>query len=220
MSTNPLITIDGSCGTGKGTVAALIAQIHSLNYLDSGAIYRAFALNIDINLLESSSYLIDYIKKSKVTFSFQQQKYIVTYNNKDVSREIRSESCGLKASIIANNSHVRELLLQKQRDFYCSPGLVADGRDMGTVVFPYAKYKFFLIANIEKRVLRRLNQYLQQNVKVAPSVIKNNILDRDSRDINRDISPLKAASDSVIIDTSEISANDVYKQIAKISGLI
>ena len=206
-----LITIDGPAGSGKGTIAKQLSQELKLNYLDSGAIYRILGLHLIENNIPIDNE--DLIKKSIEKANIQFSRHKISLNNRDVTDEIRTESIAKIASLIAANKTVREGILDLQRSFLKKPGLVAEGRDMGTVVFPEAKNKFFLTASVQERADRRYKQLISKgfDVNIADLVVE--IQERDFRDINRSISPLVPAANAVIIDTTKLSPSQVVEFI-------
>ena len=206
-----LITIDGPAGSGKGTIAKQLSEVLKLNYLDSGAIYRILGLHLIENNIPIDNE--DLIKKSIEKANIQFSRHKISLNNRDVTDEIRIESIAKIASLIAANKTVRESILDLQRSFLKKPGLVAEGRDMGTVVFPEAKNKFFLTASVEERADRRYKQLISKgfDVNIADLVVE--IQERDFRDINRTISPLVPAANAVIIDTTKLSPSQVVEFI-------
>ena len=210
-SDTPIITIDGPAGSGKGTIASLVAQKLGWHILDSGALYRLTALaalqqNIASNDEETLSQLA---RNLDIAFELGE----VYLAGQCVSLAIREEECGNMASKIAAISTVRSALLQRQRDFQQAPGLIADGRDMGTVVFPHAAIKIFLTASAEERAKRRLNQLKQNKISASLTRLIKEIKARDARDINRQSSPLKAADDAIVIDSSFMTIADVVDQV-------
>lgn len=206
-----LITIDGPAGSGKGTIAKQLSEVLKLNYLDSGAIYRILGLHLIENNIPIDNE--DLIKKSIEKANIQFSGHKISLNNRDVTDEIRTESIAKIASLIAANKTVRESILDLQRSFLKKPGLVAEGRDMGTVVFPEAKNKFFLTASVQERADRRYKQLISKgfDVNIADLVVE--IQERDFRDINRTISPLVPAANAVIIDTTKLSPSQVVEFI-------
>ena len=212
--TYKIITIDGPSGVGKGTVATMIADELGLNYLDSGSLYRALALKLfekNHNFEEVINNL-DYLI-SDINIEFQYKKGLGTkifVNNEDFSEKIRTEKVAILAANIAKDKRARDMLEEYQRKYLAEPGLVADGRDMGTKVFIEANIKFYLTASVEKRAERRLNQLKDQGISAnLPNLIQR-LLSRDKADIERLISPLMPAKDAIIIDTSDIDASEVF----------
>ena len=206
-----LITIDGPAGSGKGTIAKKISEVLKLNYLDSGAIYRILGLHLTKNNIPIDNE--DLIKKSIEKANIQFSGHKISLNNRDVTDEIRTESIAKIASLIAANKTVRESILDLQRSFLKKPGLVAEGRDMGTVVFPEAKNKFFLTASVQERADRRYKQLISKGFDVSIADLVVEIQERDFRDINRTISPLVPAANAVIIDTTKLSPSQVVEFI-------
>ena len=206
-----LITIDGPAGSGKGTIAKKISEVLKLNYLDSGAIYRILGLHLIENNIPIDNE--DLIKKSIEKANIQFSRHKISLNNRDVTDEIRTESIAKIASLIAANKTVRESILDLQRSFLKKPGLVAEGRDMGTVVFPEAKNKFFLTASVQERADRRYKQLISKGFDVSIYDLVVEIQERDFRDINRTISPLVPAANAVIIDTTKLSPSQVVEFI-------
>lgn len=206
-----LITIDGPAGSGKGTIAKQLSEVLKLNYLDSGAIYRILGLHLIENNIPIDNE--DLIKKSIEKANIQFSRHKISLNNRDVTDEIRTESIAKIASLIAANKTVRESILDLQRSFLKKPGLVAEGRDMGTVVFPEAKNKFFLTASVEERADRRYKQLISKGFDVSIADLVVEIQERDFRDINRTISPLVPAANAVIIDTTKLSPSQVVEFI-------
>ena len=206
-----LITIDGPAGSGKGTIAKQLSQELKLNYLDSGAIYRILGFHLKENNIpiENDALVKEIIQKAKIQF-IEDTIYL---NDRDVTDAIRTESIAKMASLIAAKKTVRESILDLQRSFLQKPGLVAEGRDMGTVVFPEAKYKFFLTATVEERASRRYKQLISKGFDVSMADLVVEIQERDFRDTNRTISPLVPAANAVIIDTTELSPSQVIEFI-------
>jgi CMP/dCMP kinase len=222
----PVITIDGPSGVGKGTLSGLVASHFNWNYLDSGALYRITAyaaLNNHIDLTDAENSEAQITKLALSLNIHFKNNGDVMLNNNNISQQIRTQQCGNNASIIAALPKVREALLQKQKDFCMLPGLVADGRDMGTVVFPQASYKIFLTASAEERGKRRYKQLQNYNENAiftgSPEIITSveEIIDeieqRDERDMNRSVSPLIPAKDAIVIDTSNMSIDEVFNKI-------
>lgn len=206
-----LITIDGPAGSGKGTIAKQLSEVLKLNYLDSGAIYRILGLHLIENNIPIDNE--DLIKKSIEKANIQFSGHKISLNDRDVTDEIRTESIAKIASLIAANKIVRESILDLQRSFLKKPGLVAEGRDMGTVVFPKAKNKFFLTASVHERADRRYKQLISKGFDVSIPNLVAEIQERDFRDTNRTISPLVPAANAVIIDTTELSPSQVVEFI-------
>lgn len=213
----PVITIDGASGTGKGVVSHLVAKNLGWNLLDSGALYRVLAL-----AAEKHSVALDNEPVLQVLAEQLDVKFVTTVigsppniflENQDVSETIRTEQIGNAASKVGVLPSVREALLSRQRDFRRPPGLVTDGRDMGTVVFPEAQIKIFLKASPEIRARRRFNQLKEMNVGVNLSNLIEELRERDKRDQERAVAPLRPAVDAIIIDTDEMTVEQVVQRI-------
>jgi len=220
----PVLTIDGPSGAGKGSIAQLVAKKLGWSLLDSGALYRLTALSA-VNQgvsFEDEQALAVVAQGLSVEFLPSEfgQPVKVLLDGVDVTTEIRTETAGNNASKIAPLAAVRQALLQRQRDFSTSKGLVADGRDMGTVVFPRAEYKVFMTASAEERAERRYNQLNSNGGQlksdgrdVSIAALLKEIEERDARDMGRKNSPLKAADDAKVIDTTQFSIEEVLEQV-------
>ncbi|WP_370979214.1 (d)CMP kinase [Agaribacterium sp. ZY112] len=216
-----LVCIDGPSGAGKGTVARLVAEKLGYQLLDSGAIYRIAALAALRNgvALDDEPALATLAKKLKITFLAGKESTRTLLAGEDVSLAIREEQTGMAASKIASIAQVRSALLERQRAFASPAGLVADGRDMGTVVFPNAPYKFFLTASAEERARRRVLQLERSGVTdIDKQKILADIQERDDRDMNRASAPLKPASDAELIDSTELSIEQVVEKVFAVIG--
>jgi len=213
----PIITIDGPSGSGKGTISRLIAGRLAWHLLDSGALYRLVALAARRQgvSLEDEAALANLA--AGLDFRFESgpegAETQVLLGGEDVTQAIRSEQCGNDASAIAVLPGVRRALLEKQRHFSVPPGLVADGRDMGTVVFPHADLKIFLTASCRERAERRHKQLKEKGVDVSLANLLEDIARRDERDHSRDTAPMKPAPDAVVIDTTGIGIEEVVSRI-------
>lgn len=218
MSNATVITVDGPSGTGKGTICSRLAYFLKWNFLDSGALYRVLAIAAERNQIKSEDKLVQLIDKLDVKFKINDIESMaeVFFDGEVVTDEIRSETCGKAASVIAPIVAVRKALLIQQRAFCKEPGLIADGRDMGTVVFPNAKLKIFLTANIEERAKRRFKQLKQGGISVNLRRLYTEIAERDKRDSTRSVSPLKPAEDAIVIDTSTLDVKGVMEEISKL----
>ena len=211
---NKIITVDGPSGVGKGTIATRIAEELGFKYLDSGSLYISLALKLyeKNEGLEKMPEDFDRLI-SDITIDFQYEagkKAKVFVNNEDFTEKIRTEKVAILASNIAKDQRARDMLEKYQRNYLADPGLVADGRDMGTKVFSEANIKFFLTATVEKRAERRLNQLKDQGISAnLPNLIQKLLL-RDKADTERVISPLIPAKDAIIIDTTNINADEVF----------
>ena len=213
-----IITIDGPSGSGKGTVSRLIASKLAFNYLDSGALYRALSVSSarhGVNLWNIKG-LVDLVEHMDVRFQMDDDNFKVFLDEINVSDEMRTEDAGVRASKIAFYPEIRESLLKRQRKFAFGVGLVADGRDMGTVVFPEADLKIYLTASIEERAQRRYKELIDKGEDVSLRALAKQVRDRDARDMNREVSPLIAADDAVTIDTSKMSVARVINSICEL----
>jgi cytidylate kinase len=213
----PVITIDGPSGSGKGTVAALLAGKLGWNFLDSGALYRLLAFaarnhGVDLTNEESLKVLAAHLD---VQFGAARDGHgmRIILEGDDVTQEIRNESVGAGASQVAALPAVREALLQRQKAFREAPGLVADGRDMGTVVFPDAALKIFLTASAEERARRRFLQLKQKGDDVNLASLLDEIRVRDQRDTEREVAPLRPADDAVQLDSTSLTIEQVLNRI-------
>ncbi|TAK75086.1 MAG: (d)CMP kinase [Gammaproteobacteria bacterium] len=212
----PVITVDGASGTGKGTVSQVLATRLRWNFLDSGALYRVLALaaqkhSVALGNEEALKVLAEHLD---VQFIAQENKLSkIILEGEDVTDTIRTELIGNDASIVAALPAVRAALLSRQRVFRELPGLVADGRDMGTVVFPDAELKIFLIASPEERALRRYHQLMEKGINVTLSDLIQELRERDKRDQERTVAPLKPAADAIAIDTNGLTVEEVVNRI-------
>lgn len=210
----PVITLDGPSGTGKGTLCHLLAKHLRWHFLDSGAIYRVLALAAskqDIDFSNTAA-LVDLAKTLDLHFN-ESGVYLM---GNDVSQVIRTEKCGQDASCLAALGEVREALLWRQREFAAAPGLVTDGRDMGTVVFPQAQLKIYLYASVEERANRRYLQLKKHGESVSLAQVVDELTERDARDTARKHAPLRPADDAVLIDTTGFTVLQVFDKVMKL----
>lgn len=211
--------MDGPSGVGKGTVGKALASQLGYHFLDSGAIYRLLALAAlkQAVALDDIEILVRLAQNLEVEFVVAEGQEAVLLGGEDVSQAIRSQACGEAASKVSAIGPIREALLQRQRDFATPPGLVADGRDMGTVVFPDADLKFYLNATSEERARRRYNQLIKKGISVNLAEILQEIETRDQRDSSRKVAPLRPADDAIRIDTTQMSVAEVLQEVLKIT---
>ena len=218
MSDIPVITVDGPGGTGKGTLASHLAHWLGWHFLDSGALYRVLALSAQRNQInmEDEDALAALARRLDVDFrsAGPGQGMHVLLDGKDVDQEIRTENCGNLASRLAPLPKIRAALLERQRLFRQAPGLVADGRDMGTVVFPDAIVKIYLTAGATERSQRRYKQLKEKGFDVNLAQLSVEITERDARDSQRAVSPLKPAGDAAVIDTTNLTPVDVFRRVS------
>jgi CMP/dCMP kinase len=210
----PVLTIDGPSGAGKGTVSRSVAKKLGWHYLDSGSIYRSLAIALLQNNIDLTNVgeILGIALAMDLTFE-SDEELIVKLNGQDITAQLGTEANGSVASKVAAIPEVRQVLLQKQKDFKKLPGLVADGRDMGTVVFPEAESKVYLTASAVKRAERRYKQLMEKGIDVIISEITRDIEARDCRDKGRLTAPLAKADDALYIDSSDMTIDDVIAQI-------
>ncbi|MGS2716940.1 (d)CMP kinase [Eionea flava] len=211
----PVITIDGPSGSGKGTICQRLAQQLGFHLLDSGALYRLTAVacvaqSVDLQDIDAAANVARHLN---ISFKPTDQGVVAILDGSDVTADIRKEAAGMGASVVAAHIPVREALLARQRSFQQSPGLVADGRDMGTTVFPQASVKVFLTASAEERAQRRYKQLLGRGESANLRVLLDDIEARDKRDTERSASPLQPADDAITIDSTTMSINEVLDAI-------
>ncbi|MFZ5492540.1 MAG: (d)CMP kinase [Pseudomonadota bacterium] len=215
MSGAPVLTIDGPGGAGKGTVSLLLARRLGWHYLDSGALYRLVAVaaardGLDIDDGEALARAVAHLE---IEFRLSADALQVWLDGADVTTAIRAEDCARAASRLAVHAPLRAALLPLQRDFARPPGLVAEGRDMGTVVFPHAALKIFLTASAEQRAGRRWAQLSQAGVDASLAAILDDLRRRDAQDASRAAAPLRPADDAVLVDSSALTAEEVCARI-------
>jgi cytidylate kinase len=210
-----VITIDGPSGAGKGTLSQLVAKRLGYHLLDSGALYRLVALSAlkqGANLQDEHA-IADIASQLQVNFDIAGDSTRIILATEDVTDAIRHENVSMSASVVAAYPKVRAALLQRQKDFARAPGLVADGRDMGTTVFPQAQIKIFLTASAEARAERRFKQLQQNGIDVNMSELVSDIKARDDRDTQRATSPLKPAEDALVLDSTLLTIEQVLNTI-------
>ena len=211
----PVLTIDGPSGSGKGTISRLVAARLGWHYLDSGALYRAVGVAAgwaDLDLADGGA-LVRCTFDTDIGFREEGADLRVLVNGHDATDELRTETAGAAASAIAAIPEVRAALKDRQRAFRRAPGLVADGRDMGTVIFPDAPFKVFLTASAEERAERRYKQLKDKGVSVTMDGLLREILARDARDASRTVAPLRPAEDAVHIDTTGLGIDEVVGRV-------
>jgi cytidylate kinase len=212
----PVLAIDGPSGSGKGTVSRLMAQRTGWHLLDSGALYRLVAWAGVLQGLKADDIAGHAAAAERMQVEFQLDRRgaeHILLEGREVSNELRTEAAGAGASRVAAWPSVRQALLARQRAFAVAPGLVADGRDMGTVVFPEAQLKIFLTASIEERVRRRYNQLKEKDSGVSLAALSLEIAERDRRDSTRSVAPLQAAADAIVLDSTALSAAEVADEL-------
>lgn len=212
-----IIAIDGFSSTGKSSISKEIAKKLGLIHIDTGAMYRAITLFALRNFKDKSSINIPQLIKNldKITLNFRNEEGImqIYLNNENVSKAIRETIVSDNVSFVAKQPEVRELLVHLQRKMVEENGVVMDGRDIGTVVFPNANYKFFLTASVEERAKRRTLELQSMGMEVDFNTIKQNLIDRDKIDSERDISPLKKADDAILIDNTNLNKEETINLI-------
>ena len=213
----PVLTIDGPSGSGKGTISALVAEHLGWRLLDSGALYRAVGYAAGMGGLDLSD--VDAVTRcaqaTRIQFRAASDGGLtrVIVNGHDATDELRTETAGAAASAIASMPSVREALVALQLGFRKAPGLVADGRDMGTVIFPDAAFKVFLTASAAERAKRRYKQLKEKGLSVTLGGLQREIEARDSRDASRAVAPLKPAEDALLIDTTGMGIDEVVAKV-------
>jgi cytidylate kinase len=215
--TVPVVTIDGPSGSGKGAVTAQIAEWSGFHVLDSGALYRLVGLaarRAGVSL-EDERALAEIATHLDTTFQPEdgEEDWAVYLGTEIVTALIRTDEAGVDASLVSQFSGVRGALIERQRAFKAAPGLIADGRDMGTIVFPDATLKIFLTASAEERANRRYKQLKNKGMDVNFAALLESIQARDVRDMTRSVAPLVPAEDSVVIDSSELSLSEVVQRV-------
>jgi len=207
---NFIIAIDGPAGSGKTTTAKNVAQRMNIIYLDTGAMYRAVAyyiINKGIDILDEDA-ISKELKNINIELKNIDNEMLIFLNGEDISTKIRNEKISQGASKISTLKSVRDFLVDKQREIGNNNSIVAEGRDMGTVVFPNADLKIFMDCSIEKRAIRRYNEYKEKNINLSLETIKKEIKERDHRDKTRKYAPLKMADDAILLDTTSMSKEE------------
>tara|TARA_S200000501_G_scaffold361991_1_gene390965 strand:+ start:167 stop:844 length:678 start_codon:yes stop_codon:yes gene_type:complete len=220
MRNIPVISIDGLSGSGKSTVSKKLSRKLNFYILDSGILYRAFAYLQNINNIECfTEENINSLIKDLALETNEELSFNILYKNSNITRNLHYEEIGLLASSISKNETIRSALLPLQHKCIRAPGLIANGRDMGTKVFPNSKLKIFFTADLDIRAKRRYDQLVKNGSKPNLIDIRNSLQDRDEKDINRDISPLKAAKDAIIIDSSQLNVESVLDKILELYNI-
>jgi cytidylate kinase len=211
----PVLAIDGPSGSGKGTIAGEVARKLGWHRLDSGALYRSVGLAASESGIppDDAGQLGEMARRLNVRFEDVADGLRVFLEGRDVTDAIRTETASRAASEVAAQPIVRQALLERQRAFAVAPGLVADGRDMGTVVFPDAALKVFLTASPEERARRRHNQLKEKGIGVSLRDLSRAIAERDTRDSTRAVAPLRPASDALVLDSTDLSPLEVVQQV-------
>ncbi|MEM7083721.1 MAG: (d)CMP kinase [Pseudomonadota bacterium] len=220
-SAAPVLAIDGPSGSGKGTVSHMVASRLGWHLLDSGALYRVVGLaalqrGVAFDESESLAAMVADLAINFVASPGGEEK--IELDNQDVTSKIRTEHCGNLASKVAAVPAVREALVAAQRGFRQAPGLVADGRDMGTVIFPDAELKIFLTASAAERAERRYKQLIDKGLDVSLPALLEDIAERDHRDANREVAPLRPAPDAMMIDTTSTPVDEVVAQVLELAN--
>lgn len=212
------IAIDGPAGAGKSTIAKIVARKLGFIYVDTGAMYRTMALACLKKGLDGQDKeaIVSLCDKVEVSLAYEDGVQKVFLNGEDVSVEIRNEAVGNMASTIAVYEPVRKILVEMQQKIAAENKIVMDGRDIGTVVLPNADLKVYLTASVRTRALRRFNELKDKGVECDLTQIEKDIEDRDYRDMNREVSPLKQAEDAVLVDSSEMNIDEVVETIIKL----
>lgn len=212
------VAIDGPAGAGKSTIAKSVAAELNFIYVDTGAMYRAIALYLIRNGIKAdeSAKISEKCKEAQVSIQYVDGKQVVLLNGEDVNPYIRTEEVGNMASASSTNPDVRAQLLDLQRDLAAKNDVIMDGRDIGTNILPGAQVKIYLTASIEVRAKRRYNELIAKGMKCDLKEIEKDIAERDERDMNREIAPLKQAEDAVFLDTSDMGIEEVKNTIIEL----
>ncbi|MCX7908955.1 MAG: (d)CMP kinase [Ignavibacteria bacterium] len=218
MKKRLVIAIDGPAGSGKSTTAKLLAKRLGYNYIDTGAMYRAVTLFwLRKNLPLAEEYVCNLLPEISISFTNSSGELRILLNGEDVSEEIRLPKVTEFVSPISTYKCVREFLVEQQRKIGESGGVVMDGRDIGTVVFPNADLKIYLVASVEERVRRRLLELQQKGVVISPEEVRKQIVERDIIDSTREHSPLRKAADAIEIDTSNLTIEEQVERIYQLA---
>ena len=214
---NNLITIDGPSGVGKGTLAMALALKLQWHYLNSGSLYRILAYLSEKNNIGISDVtaLVNLVKNLEIRFEIDNRCLKIIHQNNDIYKLLQSEECAKRASEIALIKELRLALIKTQRSFYKNPGLIAEGRDMGSVIFTEAELKFFLTANTYIRAERRHKQLKQKGINVSLTQLIHKLDQRDERDLNRSVSPLVIPEGAVVINTDVLNIDEVFDKVSK-----
>ncbi len=222
MSKKLIVAIDGPAGSGKSTTAKLLANKLKYLYLDTGAMYRAITfLAIKHNIVDNEQEIVELLKRTEIELTYTNGVSKVFADKVDLSEEIRSQEVNGKVSDVSKIKQVRQILVQKQKQIGGLGGIVMEGRDIGTVVFPQADVKFFLTATIDERTKRRTKEMKEKGKHVPEELVKENLLNRDKIDSTREESPLQKAKDAIAVDTSTLSIDEqvtfLYEEIKKVA---
>ncbi|MGH8265562.1 MAG: (d)CMP kinase [Steroidobacterales bacterium] len=220
MTSAPVIAIDGPSGSGKGTIARAVAKRLGWHLLDSGALYRLTALasqRAGVDLVNVAR-VAEIARTMDAEFdSTAEGEEVIRLVGRDVTAELRTEAAGTAASVVAQHPPVRAALVSRQRAFVQPPGLVADGRDMGTVIFPDAGLKLFLTADAEERARRRHKQLKDKGIDASLAALFLEIAERDKRDSTRAVAPLKASADAVVLDSTRLTIEEVVAEVLRLA---
>tara|TARA_B100000965_G_C19498522_1_gene716344 strand:+ start:515 stop:1180 length:666 start_codon:yes stop_codon:yes gene_type:complete len=212
----PVITIDGLASSGKTSISKKLSKALSYYFLDSGILYRAVAfVSLKKKLIDELK-LLECIKKDLKLNHYDNNEFKVSFKELDITNMLYSEEIGTQASIISQDERIRDYLMSMQHSCVRLPGLVANGRDMGTKVFPHAKLKLFITADLEIRAKRRFDQLLDSGIETPLDVIKKSLEERDKSDRNRKISPLIAANDAIELDSSNLNVDRILDKILEL----
>lgn len=207
-----IVVIDGPSGSGKSSTAKAVAKACGLHYLDSGAFYRAITLIYIENEFKKNTFF-ESLKQANISFAFENNNFTVVLNGTDVTQQIRESKVSEHVSEVAAIPEAREFVNAYLRDFVKSGNFIADGRDLGTIVFPDARHKFFLVADLEQRAQRRMKEMLEDGQRANFEDVLNNLTQRDKTDTNREEAPLVKADDAIVIDTTSISFDEQVAMI-------